>query len=152
MVPHKTLQLCAVSASGAVLPPLMVFAKNLPPGQHFLQTGPVNAEYASSESVFFFNQDIYLEWFNKLFLHYAPAKHPLPLLQDGTSAHLGVDLIDAAIKMTLYWCASHPQWLVCYSFVKSASTVSWSRTWERGCCKLKWSLRCFSTLFNQEPL
>ena len=89
--------LCCVSASGAVLPPLMVFAKGLPTGRHFLKTGPINAAYASSESGFV-NQDIYLEWFNKIFLRYAPAERPLLLLQDGASAHLGVDLIDAAIK------------------------------------------------------
>ena len=89
--------LCCVSASGVVLPPLMVFAKGLLTGHHFLKTGPINATYASSESGFV-NQDIYLEWFNKTFPRYAPAGRPLLLLQDGASAHLGVDLIDAAIK------------------------------------------------------
>ena len=33
----------------------------------------------------------------KVFLRYAPTERPLLLLQDGASAHLGINLIDAAI-------------------------------------------------------
>ena len=40
---------------------------------------------------------MYTEWFNKDFLRYAPKERPLLLLQDGASAHLGIELIDAAI-------------------------------------------------------
>ena len=45
-----------------------------------------------------FRNTIYTQWFDKVFLLYAPSERPLLLLQDGTSAHLSTHLIDAVIK------------------------------------------------------
>ena len=88
--------LCAASASGFALPPMVVFQKGLPAGR-FHKDGPINAAYSNSESGFV-NREIYRGWFLKVFLQYAPPQRPLPLLQDGASTHMGPELIDLAMK------------------------------------------------------
>ena len=89
--------LCCVNAAGTALPPMLVFAKGLPSGRRFQHEGPVNAAYCHTDSGLV-NQTIYTQWFEKVFLRYAPSERPLLLLQDGASAHLSPHLIDAAIK------------------------------------------------------
>ena len=87
--------LCCFSAAGYAMPPMIVFSKGLPAGR-FHKDGPVNASYSSSKSGFV-DKAIYTEWFKKTFLKFAPTERPLLLLQDGASAHMGPDLIEAAI-------------------------------------------------------
>ena len=88
--------LCCVAAAGSALPPQIVFSKSLPAGRNFQNDGPVNATYSYSDSGFV-DRHMYTEWFMKVFLRFAPQERPLLLLQDGASAHLGIELIDAAI-------------------------------------------------------
>ena len=93
---HITVH-CCVSAAGCALPPMIVFAKGMPTSRQCYRNGPINAAYASTDSGFM-NRHIYLQWFEKVLLKYAPAERPLLLLQDGASAHLGPELIDSAIQ------------------------------------------------------
>ena len=88
--------LCCVAAAGTAIPPLIVFSKGLPAGRGYEKEGPINASYSSSDSGFV-DRHMYTEWFSKVFLRHAPRERPLLLLQDGASAHMGVELIDAAI-------------------------------------------------------
>ena len=87
--------MCCFSAAGYAMPPMIVFSKGLPAGK-FHRDGPINASYSSSKSGFV-DRAIYTEWFKKTFLKFAPTERPLLLLQDGASAHMGPDLIEAAI-------------------------------------------------------
>ena len=87
--------LCCFRAAGYAMPPLIISRKGLPAGR-FHKYRPVNASYSSNKSGFV-DMAIYTEWFKKTFLKFAPTERPLLLLQDGASAHMGPDLIEAAI-------------------------------------------------------
>ena len=83
-----------VSADGRALPPMIIF-KGCFPGGPYNANGPINCLYATSDSGFM-NGDLYLQWFTKHFLKYAPPERPILLLQDGHSSHVTPALIDAA--------------------------------------------------------
>ena len=89
--------LCCISADGGRIPPLIIFSKGFPAGRSFHNEGPPNATYASTDSGFI-SQNLYVEWFEKNFLRFAPKERPLLLLQDGASAHMSPALIDMAIQ------------------------------------------------------
>ena len=65
-----------------------------PSGRNFQAHGLTNCKYAASKSGFV-DRNLYCQWFKKNLLRYAPAERPLLLLQDGASAHLGPELIEA---------------------------------------------------------
>ena len=90
---HITI-LCTTSASGLALP--IVISKGFPSGR-FHREGPPGAAYASSRSGFM-DRDIYLDWFQNIFLKFAPAQRPLLPIQDSTTAHTGPALIDTVIR------------------------------------------------------
>ena len=59
----------------------------------------------------FVDRDMYTECFVKVFLRYAPTERPLLLLQDGASAHLGINLIDAVIANDVILLCFPPNWV-----------------------------------------
>lgn len=93
---HITMVGC-ISAGGTAIRPLIVFSGGLPCLRALEKDGPSNATYAATKSGFV-DQGLYLDWFEKDFLRYAPAERPLVLLQDGASADISAKLIDCAIQ------------------------------------------------------
>ena len=88
--------LCCVNATGAAVPPLIVFAKGFPSLRGFQNDGCTNATYSTSDSGFV-NRDIYASWFKTNFIKNASSDRPLLLIQDGATAHISPELIQTAI-------------------------------------------------------
>ena len=90
---HITL-LCAGSASGSALPPMVIYPKSFPGGQYKFG-GPDGAVYAKSESGWV-DSELFLEWMKRIFLRYAVHERPLLLIVDGHKSHLTLECIDLA--------------------------------------------------------
>ena len=90
---HITM-LCGVSASGAALPPMIIYPRSFPGGQYRFG-GPDDCVYSKSESGWV-DSDLFLQWFKKVFLKYAVQERPLLLLVDGHKSHETLELIDLA--------------------------------------------------------
>ena len=90
---HITL-LCAGSASGSALPPMVIYPKSFPGGQYKFG-GPDDAVYAKSESGWV-DSELFLEWMKRIFLWYAVHERPLLLIVDGHKSHLTLECIDLA--------------------------------------------------------
>lgn len=88
--------LCCVNAAGTSLPPMIVYAGGFPGGA-YTRHGPVNAIYGKSNSGFL-DSELFLAWFNQIFLKYTPASETRLLLVDGHASHLSIKLIDRAIE------------------------------------------------------
>lgn len=88
---HITL-LCCGSAAGLPLPPMIIYAKSFPGGQYRFQ-GPDDALYAKSDSGWI-DTELFMTWFNKIFLKYAVSQRPLLLVVDGHKSHITLDIID----------------------------------------------------------
>lgn len=81
---------CCINAAGHTLPPMIIFSGGFPGGP-YNRNGPEDALYATSDS------ELYLAWFEKIFLKYTPDTTRL-LLQDGHASHINIKLIDKAIE------------------------------------------------------
>ena len=81
---HITVHACAC-ANGTMLPPTIIFAGGFPGGA-YTRGGPTNALYAKSESGYM-DGELYLLWFEKLFLKYCSWDRPVILIQDGHKSH-----------------------------------------------------------------
>ena len=88
--------LCCANATGAAIPPLIVFAKGFPSLRGFQNDGCANATYSTSDSGFV-NRDIYASWFKTTLIKNASSDRPLLLIQDGATAHISPELIQTAI-------------------------------------------------------
>ena len=96
---HMSVLSC-VNATGAVLPPLIAFAKGFPSLRGFQNDGCNNTSYNTSDSGFmsgFVNRDIYASWFKTTFIKNVSSDRPLPLIQDGATAHISTELIQTEI-------------------------------------------------------
>ena len=86
--------LSCVSASGQVLPPMIIYPRKqkVPEG---LKEGCVpNTLFANSANGWI-SGDLYIEWF-KFFLKNIPPARPVLLVQDGHSLHISIELIELA--------------------------------------------------------
>ena len=92
---HMTM-LCCASAAGFPLPPMIIFAKSFPGGPYRFD-GPDDALYAKSDSGWI-DSELFLSWFNKIFLKYSVPDRPLMLLTDGHKSHLTLEVVDLCIK------------------------------------------------------
>ena len=92
---HITL-LCTGSASGAALPPMIVYPQGFPGGQYRFG-GPDDSVYAKSESGWI-DSELFYQWMKKIFLKFAVPERPLLLIVDGHKSHITLDLIDLAKK------------------------------------------------------
>ena len=86
---------CCVNAAGHALPPFIIFSGGFPGGE-YTKDGPDQAVYATSQSGFM-DSELYIKWFEKVFLAHTPGETRL-LLQDGHSSHINIDLIDKALS------------------------------------------------------
>ena len=86
--------LACVSASGFVMPPMVIFnRKNLTPE---LTKGEVEGTIYGLSSSGWIDSELFSDWFLNHFLEYAPKSRPLLLLLDGHSSHYCPEFIRQA--------------------------------------------------------
>lgn len=90
---HITVNVCC-SASGQVLPPMIIFEKCFPSG-HYSQFGPDDCLYAKSPNGYM-DGELFKKWFTEIFLPQTAHLRPALLMLDGHGSHLTIDLIDLA--------------------------------------------------------
>jgi len=86
--------LSCVSASGFVLPPLIVYPRKKSVPDHLREGSIPDTMFANSKNGWS-NKHIYLEWF-KFFLQKIPPARPVLLLQDGHASHVSIEVIELA--------------------------------------------------------
>ena len=84
-----------VSASGNVLPPLMIYPRKRRLPDKAREGAVAGTVFMVSDNGWI-NREIYLEWF-KLFLQSISSCRPVLLVQDGHSSHISVELIEIMI-------------------------------------------------------
>ena len=84
--------LCAASAAGFPLPPMIIYAKSFPGGQYRFE-GPDDAVYAKSDSGRI-DIELFLVWLKIIFLKYIGQQRPVFLLTDSHKSHISLEAID----------------------------------------------------------
>ena len=92
--------LSCVSASGQVLPPMIIYPRKQRVPDHLKSDCVPNTLFASSENGWI-NSDLYLEWF-QFFLNNIPSTRPVILIQDGHASHISIALIELAQKNNVH--------------------------------------------------
>ena len=90
---HITANVCC-SASGTVLPPMIIFEKCFPSG-HYSKDGPEDCLYAKSPNGYM-DGELFKAWFQKIFLPKTAHLGTVMLILDGHTSHLTIDVIDLA--------------------------------------------------------
>ena len=86
--------LTCVSASGHVLPPMMIYpCKQIPPDN--FREGAVAQTLFSNSPSGWINDNLFLQWF-KFFLTRIPPTRPVLLIMDGHGTHMSIELIELA--------------------------------------------------------
>ncbi|XP_066267463.1 putative uncharacterized protein DDB_G0271982 [Branchiostoma lanceolatum] len=128
---HVTVMAC-VSAAGAVLPPMVIYDKNLPSGR-FSEGGPPGAVYAHSASGFI-NRELFQEWFFKIFVPHCHQSRPILLLLDQHTSHLSLNVLEAALAQDIIIYGLPPHTSQCTqpldATVFSSLKAKWSKTLE----------------------
>ena len=86
--------LCAASAAGFPLPPMIIYPKAYPGGAYTF-AGPDDAVYGKSESGYV-DSELFIKWMEKIFLKFAVPERPIILFIDGHKSHVTLDVIDMA--------------------------------------------------------
>ena len=71
---------------------MIIYLKSFPGGP-YCSEGPDDALNAKSDSGWI-GSELFISWFNKIFLKFAVPQRPLPLLSDGHKSHMTLDIID----------------------------------------------------------
>ena len=79
---HITVYACAC-ANGTMLPPTIIFAGGGVPGGAYTHGGPTNV----LSELGYMDGELYLLWFEKVFLKYCTRDRPVNLIQDGHKSH-----------------------------------------------------------------
>ena len=116
--------LACVSASGFVMPPMVIFnRKNLTPE---LTKGEVEGTIYGLSSSGWIDSELFSDWFLNHFLEYAPKSRPLLLLLDGHSSHYCPEFIRQACDNGVVFClppysthVSQPLDASCFHVLKS---------------------------------
>ena len=86
--------LSCVSASGFMLPPMMVYPRKTCVPDKFKEGAIPNTLFGNSESGWI-NSKLFLEWF-AFFIKNIPPVRPVLLVQDGHSSHISIELVEMA--------------------------------------------------------
>lgn len=86
-----TIMAC-VSASGYVLPPMMIYPRKRAVPDNCKIGAVPNTLFRSSESGWM-NSDLFLEWF-KFFIENIPPTRPVLLITDGHASHVSIEVIE----------------------------------------------------------
>ncbi|CAF4000203.1 unnamed protein product, partial [Rotaria sp. Silwood1] len=120
-----TILLCT-SASGDVLPPLVVYAAKAV-NTLWCAGGVPGTTYKCSESGWI-SEEIFTDWFKNLFLEQTKnIERPLLLVMDNHPAHINIDVIELAIKNQLV--SNKP------SFSNSSAKTVWKKIVSKYFCK-----------------
>ena len=108
---HITVN-CCVSASGQVLPPMIIFEKCFPSAP-YVREGPINAMYCKSPNGYM-DEELFTIWFKDLFIPHTNHIGNRMLIIDGHGSHININLIDAAIEnnVELYCLPPHTTYLL----------------------------------------
>lgn len=90
---HITVNVCC-SASGLILPPMIIFEKCFPSG-NYSECGPDDCLYAKSPNGYM-DGELFKNWFLTVFLPNTAHLRPAFLILDGHGSHLTIDVIDLA--------------------------------------------------------
>ena len=90
---HITANVCC-SASGLVLPPMIIFERCFPSG-HYSKCGPDSCLYGKSPNGYM-DGDLFKSWFTTIFLPHTAHLRPAVLILDGHGSYLTIDVIDLA--------------------------------------------------------
>lgn len=93
---HITVLACA-NASGYAIPPMVIYAR-ASLSQQLTKGEIAGTMYGLSPGSGWIDGGLFLEWFERHFLLYAPAGRPLLLLLDGHSSHFNPQFIRTAAK------------------------------------------------------
>ena len=85
--------LTCVSASGHVLPPMMIYPRKQIPPDNFCEGTVAQTLFSNSPSGWI--NDLFLQWF-KFFLTRIPPTQPVLLIMDGHGTHMSIELIELA--------------------------------------------------------
>ena len=83
--------LTCVSASGHVLPPMMIYPRKQTPPANFREGAVAQTLFANSTNGWI-NSNLFMEWF-EFFLANIPPTRPVLLIMDGHGTHISIDLI-----------------------------------------------------------
>ncbi len=86
--------LSCVSATGFVVPPMMVYPRKTCVPDKLKEGAFPNTVFRSSENGWI-NKDLFVEWF-RFFLKSIPPSRPILLIQDGHGSHVSIELIEIA--------------------------------------------------------
>ena len=86
--------LTCVSASGHVIPPMMIYPRKQIPPDNFREGAVAQTLFSNSPSGWI-NDDLFLQWF-KFFLTSIPPTRPVLLIMDGHGTHMSIELIELA--------------------------------------------------------
>ena len=86
--------LCAASAAGFPLPPMIIYPKAYPGGAYTF-AGPDDALNGKSESGYV-DSELFIKWMEKIFLKFAVPERPIILFIDGHKSHVTLDVVDMA--------------------------------------------------------
>lgn len=92
--------LTCVSASGVVLPPMMVYPRKKKVPDNVREGCVPNTLFVHSDTGWI-NADLFLEWF-KFFIKNIPPTRPVLLIQDGHSSHVSIELVELARENNIY--------------------------------------------------
>jgi hypothetical protein len=92
--------LSCVSASGYVLPPLMIYPRKRSVPDN-LKTGAVPNTFFCNTENGWINSEIYMQWL-KWFAQNIPPIRPVVLIQDGHGSHISIDVIEFAQKDNIH--------------------------------------------------
>ena len=88
-----TIMSC-VSASGFVLPPMMIYPRKGLVPDHLKEGAVPGTMFKSSESGWI-TKELYMEWFH-FFLESIPPARPVLLIEDGHASHISIEVIKLA--------------------------------------------------------
>ena len=92
----QTTVLGRVSATGQVIPPMVVFSgKNF---NHTLSEGEVPGTFYGMSDSGWMDQELFAFWFSCHFLKHAVSSRPLMLILDGHSSHFTLDVVQTAAE------------------------------------------------------
>ena len=92
--------LTCVSASGHVLPPMMVYPRKKCVPENMREGAVPGTVFANSDTGWI-NANLFLEWF-KFFIQQIPSARPILLIQDGHTSHTSIDLIELARENNIH--------------------------------------------------
>ena len=103
---HITAHICC-SASGVMLPPMLIFEKSFPSGDYSTR-GPVDALYAKAPNSYM-DGELFLAWMDKILIPSTSHIRPILLILDGHLSHITIDVIDLAraYDIVLYCLSPH---------------------------------------------